>query len=249
MPRQPKDSAPGAALGACSRVHRRSSTASRRRTITRRPSSARTSSACSATAPRNIWSTPISGETTCIPKTSPRVEAEQAKLFEKGRHTAEYRFRKSKWQIYLGQRRTISAARRRRRARLEIVGSWSNITARKDAEQAENAARARFDLLLHGAPAVVYSFKAPATTRRPSSARTSSACWATSLTEYLKKPGLLASRVHPEDLARGRGRAGQLFEEGRNVAEYRFRKQDGIYCWVSDEQHLVERPATATRSK
>jgi PAS domain S-box-containing protein len=35
--------------------------------------------------------------------------------------------------------------------------------------------------------------------------------------------------------------AGQakLFTDGRNVAEDRFRKADGIYCWVSDEQHLV----------
>ena len=31
----------------------------------------------------------------------------------------------------------------------------------------------------------------------------------------------------------------QLFEKGQHLAEYRFRKKDGSYCWVSDEQHLT----------
>jgi len=47
------------------------------------------------------------------------------------------------------------------------------------------------------------------------------------------------SRVHPEDLPGVEAAQAKLFSEGRHVAEYRFRKSDGIYCWVSDEQHLV----------
>ena len=31
----------------------------------------------------------------------------------------------------------------------------------------------------------------------------------------------------------------QLFQKGRHTVEYRFRKKDGTYCWVNDEQHLV----------
>jgi signal transduction histidine kinase/DNA-binding response OmpR family regulator len=31
----------------------------------------------------------------------------------------------------------------------------------------------------------------------------------------------------------------QLFQKGQHLAEYRFRKKDGTYCWVSDEQHLT----------
>src|SRR4029079_13438421 len=57
--------------------------------------------------------------------------------------------------------------------------------------------------------------------------------------QYLKDPEFWRSRVHPEDLAEVEAGQAKLFKEGRHVAEYRFRKADGIYCWVSDEQHLV----------
>ena len=37
----------------------------------------------------------------------------------------------------------------------------------------------------------------------------------------------------------------ELFNGGEHLAEYRFRKKDGSFCWVSDEQHLIrdKRPA------
>jgi PAS domain S-box-containing protein len=57
--------------------------------------------------------------------------------------------------------------------------------------------------------------------------------------QYLKDPEFWRSSVHPEDLAAVEAGQAKLFTDGRNVAEYRFRKADGIYCWVSDEQHLV----------
>ena len=68
------------------------------------------------------------------------VEAEQAKLFEKGRYTAEYRFqRKNGNYIWVSDEQYL--LRGDDGEPVEIAGSWSNITARKQAEQAENAAR------------------------------------------------------------------------------------------------------------
>ena len=57
--------------------------------------------------------------------------------------------------------------------------------------------------------------------------------------DYLKQPDFWRNNVHPEDLAAVEAGQAKLFEEERHVAEYRFRKKDGIYCWVSDDQHLV----------
>ena len=87
------------------------------------------------------------------------IEAEQTKLFENGQHTSEYRFRQKN-----GAYRWVSdeqhVIRDEKGDPLEIVGSWSDITARKKAEEAEDALQARLALLLESAPAVIYSFKA-----------------------------------------------------------------------------------------
>ena len=93
------------------------------------------------------------------PEDLPQVEAEQVKLFEQDRHSSEYRFRNID-----GSYRWLSdeqhLIRDEKGEPLEIVGSWSDITQRKAAEQAEDALKARMALLLESAPAVVYSFKA-----------------------------------------------------------------------------------------
>ncbi len=167
------------------------------------------------------------------------VEAEQAKLFEKGRHAAEYRFRKRNGSyIWVSDEQYLM--RGDDGEPIEIVGSWSNISSRKQAEQAENAARARFGLLLHGAPAVVYSFEAAGTCAPTFVSDNIKRVLGYEPDQYLKDPEFWRARVHPDDLAEVEAGQEKLFQVGRNVAEYRFRKADGIYCWVSDEQHLVK---------
>jgi PAS domain S-box-containing protein len=171
------------------------------------------------------------------PEDLPAVEAEQSKLFEKGRHAAEYRFRKRNGNyIWVSDEQYL--LRGDDGEPIEIVGSWSNISSRKQAEQAENAARARFDLLLHGAPAVVYSFEAGGSYAPTFVSDNIKRVLGYEPDQYLKDPEFWRSRVHPEDLAEVEAGQAKLFEDGRHVAEYRFRKADGIYCWVSDEQHL-----------
>ena len=49
------------------------------------------------------------------------------------------------------------------------------------------------------------------------------------------------SRVHPDDSPRILRAYERLFEEGRLSSEYRFRKKDGSYCWVSDELQRAAR--------
>ena len=52
-----------------------------------------------------------------------------------------------------------------------------------------------------------------------------------------------AARVHPDDLARIEKGYSRLFEEGHLANEYRFRKKDGSYCWISDELQLLRNAA------
>ena len=167
------------------------------------------------------------------------VEAEQAKLFEKGRHVAEYRFRKKNG-TYIWVSDDQYLLRGDDGEPAEIVGSWSNITARKQAEQENSAAHARFGLMLHSAPAVVYTFAATGDFTPTFVSENIKRVLGYEPDEYLKDPEFWRSRVHPEDLPAVEKAQNKLFEDGRHVAEYRFRKADSFYCWVSDEQHLVK---------
>jgi PAS domain S-box-containing protein len=166
------------------------------------------------------------------------VEAEQAKVFEQDRHSSEYRFRNID-----GTYRWLSDEQHLVRATngepLEIVGSWSDITQRKAAEHAEDALKARIALLLESAPAVVYSFAATGDFAPIFISENVKRVLGYCPDEYLKNADFWRSRVHPEDLAAVEAEQGKLFDQGSHVAEYRFRKKDGAYCWVSDEQHLI----------
>ena len=172
------------------------------------------------------------------PEDLPHVEAEQVKLFEQDRHSSEYRFRNVD-----GSYRWLSdeqhLIRDEKGEPLEIVGSWSDITQRKAAEQAEDALKARMALLLESAPAVVYSFKATGDFAPTFISENVKRVLGYYPDEYLKNADFWRSRVHLEDLAAVEAEQVKLFEEGAHTAEYRFRKKDGAYCWVSDEQHLI----------
>jgi PAS domain S-box-containing protein len=57
--------------------------------------------------------------------------------------------------------------------------------------------------------------------------------------EYLDNPNFWRERVHPDDLQRAETEVTDLFENGKHALEYRFRRKDGAYCWVNDEQYLI----------
>ena len=172
------------------------------------------------------------------PEDLPHVETEQVKLFEQGRHSSEYRFRNID-----GSYRWLSdeqhLIRDDKGEPLEIVGSWSDITQRKAAEQAEDALKTRMALLLESAPAVVYSFKATGDFAPTFVSENVKRVLGYCPDEYLKNADFWRSRVHPEDFAAVEAEQVRLFDEGAHTSEYRFRKKDGSYCWVSDEQHLI----------
>jgi len=132
------------------------------------------------------------------PDDLPRVEAEVGDLFEQGKQAIEYRFRR-KDGSYCWVNDEQHLVRDEKGEPAEVVGSWSNITARKQAEQARMP-RARFDLLLHGAPAVVYSFEAGGNYAPTFVSDNIKRVLGYEPDQYLKDPEFWRSRVHPEDL-------------------------------------------------
>jgi PAS domain S-box-containing protein len=167
-----------------------------------------------------------------------RVETEITRLFANGDHALEYRFRRKNG-TYCWVNDEQRLIRDEAGKPLEIVGSWSDITARKKAENALVKAKARQSYLLNASPAVIYSYNATGDYLPTYISENISDLLGYEPQEYLEGPDFWRDRVHPEDLPRILGEQSRLFEEGRLSTEYRFRKKDGSYCWIGDDLRLV----------
>jgi adenylate cyclase len=170
------------------------------------------------------------------------VEAQSARLFKKGRHAAEYRFLK-KDGTYCWVNDAQQLVRDEKGQPAEVVGSWSDISERKRAEEAAAAARERVDHLLARSPAVIYSFKASGDYAPTFISQNVKDLLGYEPEEYLESPDFWRTRVHPKDSERILGEYSRLFAEGRLSIEYRFRKKDDSYCWISDELQLLRNVA------
>ena len=169
------------------------------------------------------------------------VEAEAAQLFKAGHHTIDYRFRKSDG-TYCWVNDEQRLLRDEEGRPVEVVGSWSDITERKRAEEVAMAARDRIEHLLATSPAVIYSFKATGDYAPTFISRNVKGLLGYEREEYLDSPDFWRSRVHPMDSPRILSDYSRLLAEGHLTIEYRFRKKDGNYCWISDELQLLRNP-------
>ena len=170
------------------------------------------------------------------------VEAELGHVFKRGRHTVEYRFLKKDGN-YCWVSDELRLVYNKNGQPAEVVGSWSDITARKTAEEALEATRERLEHLVARSPAVIYSFKATGDYAPTFISNNVKDLLGYRPQEYLASPDFWQTRIHPKDLDRILSSMRRLFEEGHITNEYRFRKKDGNYCWIGDELQLVRNEA------
>ena len=110
---------------------------------------------------------------------------------------------------------------------------------RQHLAEVEAAAATRLSRLLEASPAVIYSFEAKGDFAPTFVSENIMRLFGYAASEYLENPNFWRERVHPDDLPRIEGEMDALFEQGHHAIEYRFRRKDGSYCWVNDEQHLI----------
>jgi len=111
--------------------------------------------------------------------------------------------------------------------------------ARQLAEDALQAAQARFRQVLASNTAVIYANKVAGTTFSPS--------WVsenvTRITGFSPEEALQDTwwidHLHPDDRARVLAETTALMDKGQLVTEYRFRFKDGTYHWIHDESRLI----------
>jgi PAS domain S-box-containing protein len=181
----------------------------------------------------NFWSERVH------PEDLKRVESEIARQLKNGKHVLEYRFRR-KDGSYCWVSDEQRVVRDEKGEPVEVIGSWSDITARKQVEEAAAAARERLSTLLETVPAVIYSFKARDDFAPTFISENIKRVFGYRPDEYLENADFWRHRVYPTDLNAVEAEQGKLFKTGRHTTEYRFRKSDGSYCWVSDEQSLIK---------
>ena len=159
-------------------------------------------------------------------------------MFESDERSIEYRIRRADGSYFWvnDQQQVVRDAKGEP---IEIVGSWTDITKRKEAEEERETARSRLTLLLGAAPSVIYSFVASGDFAPTFVSANIAHMLGYSPDQYLHTPDFWRSHVHPDDLPEIEAKQVELFENCEHLAEYRFRKRDGTYIWVSDEQHLI----------
>jgi PAS domain S-box-containing protein len=105
--------------------------------------------------------------------------------------------------------------------------------------EAQANAKERLAQLLSALPAVIYNFRASGAFSPTFVSENIKQLLGYRPDEYLKNADFWRTRVHPKDIDAVEAEQAKLFEAGQHTTEYRFRKSDGSYCWVSDEQRLI----------
>jgi PAS domain S-box-containing protein len=189
-------------------------------------------------SPREYFDNPDLWKERVHPDDVPRISAWIERTFTDGHRSIEYRYRRKDGNYcWVHDRQHILC--NDKGEPVEIVGSWTDITERKSAEEAREGTGARLDLLLSAAPVVVYSFAATGDFAPSFVSASIKPMLGYHPDEYLKDADFWRGHVHPEDLPDVEAKQVELFRNGEHLAEYRFRKKDGSYIWVSDEQHLI----------
>src|SRR6476619_3744836 len=188
--------------------------------------------------PREYLENPYLWRDRVHPDDVPRIADWVDRMFESDKRSIEYRIRRPEGSYFWVEDRQ-QIVRDAEGKPGEIVGSWMDITARKEAEETREKVRSPLDLLLGAAPAVVYSCAASGDFAPTCVSDNIEGMLGYGPEEYLKDAAFWRAHVHPEDLAEVEAEQVRLFETGAHSSEYRFSKKDGSYCWVSDEQHLI----------
>jgi len=182
---------------------------------------------------RNFW------EERLHPDDAPNVASGwMGHLLKEGHHINEYRFR-HKDGSYHWVHDELRVIYDDANKPVEIVGSWSDITARKEAEAEVDAGHARLNHILASSPSVLYSFEAKGDNNPTFVSENVREVFGYEPSEYLEDRNFVLNRIHPDDAARIGGDLSRLFEKGHLINEYRFRHKDGSYRWVHDELRVI----------
>jgi len=175
------------------------------------------------------------------PDDAPKVFEKMAPLVEQGGGTIEYRFRHRDGH-YVWIQDTFRVVRDDTGAASEIVGSWADITHRKQVEQALGERMALMDdlqNLVAASPAVIYTTKASGDFACTFVSENLLSTMGYAPWEMREDPKFWSKRLHPEDAPRVYKDLPSMIEHGEGTTEYRFRHRRGHYIWIQDTFKVI----------
>jgi len=175
------------------------------------------------------------------PEDAPRLFEKMTPLVEQGGGTIEYRFRHRDGH-YVWIQDTFRVICDESGNASEIVGSWADITHRKQVEQALGERMALMDdlqNLVAASPAVIYTTKASGDFACTFVSENLLSTMGYAPWEMREDPKFWSKRLHPDDAPRVYKELGTAIERGEGTAEYRFRHRRGHYLWIQDTFKVI----------
>jgi PAS domain S-box-containing protein len=170
------------------------------------------------------------------PDDAPGVFKEMGPLVARGGGALEYRFRHRDGH-YIWVQDTFRVIHDDRGRPSEIVGSWADISDRKQAEQALGQRMALMndlETLVGASPAIIYTTQVSGDYACTFVSENLNAIMAYAPWEMRDDRKFWVKRLHPDDSARVFAELDRLVGQGGGVIEYRFRHRDGHYIWIQD---------------
>jgi len=170
------------------------------------------------------------------PDDAPRVFKEMAPLVARGGGALEYRFRHRNGH-YIWVQDTFRLIHDDQGRPSEIVGSWADISDRKQAEQALGQRMALMndlETLVGASPAIIYTTQVSGDYACTFVSENLNAIMAYSPWEMRDDKKFWVKRLHPDDSARVFAELDRLIGQDGGAIEYRFRHRDGHYIWIQD---------------
>ncbi len=124
---------------------------------------------------------------------------------------------------------------------LRMLGTHTDITGLKQAEEALRESKARLDFLISSTPAVIYSAKCSGNYAATFISANVTVQLGYQPADFTNDPSFWIDHVHPEDKDRVLADLMRFFADSRQIHEYeyRFQHKDGSYRWMHDEMHIV----------
>ncbi len=175
------------------------------------------------------------------PEDAPRVFEEMSPMLERGGGTLEYRFRHRDGR-YIWIQDSFRLLRDEQGRPSEIVGSWADISGRKQAETALGERMALMnDLqnLVAASPSVIYTTQATGDFACTFVSENLKSTMGYAPWEMREDAKFWAKRLHPDDATRVFTEMAPLIDRGGGSIEYRFRHRRGHYIWIQDSFKVI----------